>query len=142
MSRSRVPAALRRLVRERAAGACEYCRTPEWISVASFHVDHIVATKHGGGTEAGNLAFACPLCNAHKGTDLTTHDPTSGEAVSIFHPSTHRWADHFRVVAGRIEARSAIGDATVRLLQLNAPTRIEERQRWRKLQSGVGRGQM
>jgi hypothetical protein len=35
-----VPAALRRLVRERASGACEYCLAPEAMALVAPEVDH------------------------------------------------------------------------------------------------------
>lgn len=35
-------------VRRRAAGRCEYCLFPESASELPFHIDHIIAEKHGG----------------------------------------------------------------------------------------------
>jgi len=35
-------------VRHRAAGRCEHCLFPESASELSFHIDHIIAQKHGG----------------------------------------------------------------------------------------------
>jgi hypothetical protein len=51
MSQPHIPAALRRLVRERAHNRCEYCLIPESVSFAPHWIDHIVAEKHGGKTE-------------------------------------------------------------------------------------------
>jgi hypothetical protein len=48
MSTTHIPAELRRLVRERAAGNCEYCLIPESVAFATHAIDHIVAEKHGG----------------------------------------------------------------------------------------------
>ena len=52
MSRTHVPAELRRWVRERAHGCCEYCLTPESAAFAAHEVDHIIDEKHGGQTDA------------------------------------------------------------------------------------------
>lgn len=133
MSVSRVPAALRRLVRERAADACEYCRIPGWVSVTSFHTDHIIAGKHGGLSVAENLAWACPLCNARKGTDLTARDPESGDTAPLFNPRKQRWEAHFRQLGARIEGRTPTGRATIRLLELNKAARLAERDSLRTL---------
>jgi hypothetical protein len=61
MAQKYIPVALRRLVRARAAECCEYCRVPERLTLAVHWVDHIVAEKHGGQTEEGNLALSCVL---------------------------------------------------------------------------------
>ena len=91
-----IPVALRRLVHERAGGACEYCLVPEAMTFAPHEVDHIVAQKHGGATDADNLALSCALCNMHKGSDLASIDPETGEVVPLFHPRRQRWSDHAR----------------------------------------------
>jgi hypothetical protein len=54
MSQTYIPAALRRLARERAQDRCEYCLIPEAGTFAAHWIDHIVAEKHGGKTEAEN----------------------------------------------------------------------------------------
>jgi hypothetical protein len=48
--------------------------------------------------------------------------------VPLFHPRRERWAEHFQVVEGRIEPLTAEGRVTAKLLQLNDPDRIEERE--------------
>jgi hypothetical protein len=127
MAQKYVPVPLRRLVRARAAECCEYCLIPERLTLATHWVDHIVAEKHGGLTEEGNLALSCVLCSQRKGSDLTSIDPQTGQITPLFHPRRDRWADHFRLVGARIEALTPTGRVTVRLLQLNHPDRIEER---------------
>src|SRR5207247_5166116 len=95
---------------------------------AAHQVDHIIAEKHGGQTDADNLALSCIVCNKRKGSDLTSIDPVSGAIVPLFHPRKDRWSSHFQLVGGRVEPLTAIGRATVRLLQLNDPDRVEERE--------------
>src|SRR5436309_2691777 len=127
MSLTHVPAKLRRLVRERANSCCEYCQIPEAASFATHEVDHIVAEKHGGETSVGNLALSCTLCNRRKGTDLASIDPQSGDVSVLFNPRKQLWSDHFRRQGPRVEALTAIGRATARLLGFDAPYRVAER---------------
>lgn len=124
---SRIPAALRRAVHERASDLCEYCGLPDGMDIVPHEVDHIVAVKHGGETDAENLALACYLCNKHKGTDLASIDPESGAVTLIYHPRRDIWADHFSVEGCRIVGRTPVGRATTRLLQLNREDRLAER---------------
>jgi hypothetical protein len=100
---------------------------PFALTLAPHWVDHIIAEKHGGQTVEANLALCCILCNQHKGSDLTSIDPLSGQITPLFHPRRDRWQDHFRLVGAMIEPLTPTGRVTVRLLQLNHPDRIEER---------------
>lgn len=123
-----IPAALRRLVHDRARGRCEYCLIPEAVVLVSHEVDHIVALKHGGQTEAKNLALSCTLCNKHKGTDLTSFDPDDGTIVPLYHPRRNKWSEHFGLEGSSFVPWTPTGRATVGLLQLNHPDRVEERE--------------
>lgn len=123
-----VSAVLRAQIRARARHRCEYCLVSESLTLALHEVDHIIAAKHGGATTADNLALCCTLCNKHKGSDLTSIDPETGEMERLFHPRRDHWEDHFELRGGEILARSAIGRVTVRLLRLNRPERISERE--------------
>ena len=67
---SYVSAALRRLVTARADALCEYCLIHEVDTVFGCEVGHIISEKHGGATEADNLAYACAFCNRAKGSDI------------------------------------------------------------------------
>ena len=64
MSQTYITIALRRLVRKRARDRCEYCLVPESVTFAPHWIDHIIAEKHGGKTEADNLANSCVLQSA------------------------------------------------------------------------------
>jgi HNH endonuclease len=128
MSVTYVSAELRRQVRERAHNCCEYCLIPEANTLSAHTIDHVIAEKHGGPTDLANLALSCAICNARKGSDLTSIDPESGAIVPLFNPRQERWTDHFRLSLGRIEPLTPTGRVTVRLLQLNLPARVEERE--------------
>src|SRR5579862_8003714 len=127
MAQQYIGAQLRRLVRERAAECCEYCLIPEQFTLAFHWIDHIIAEKHDGTTAEDNLALSFVLCNQHKGSDLTSVDPLSGQITPLFHPRRDHWLDHFRFVAAVIEPLTATGRVTVRLLQMNHPDRLAER---------------
>jgi 5-methylcytosine-specific restriction endonuclease McrA len=99
------------------------------VTFAPRWIDHIVAEKHGGKTEAENLANSCVVCNQRKGSDLSSIDPETGHVVTLFHPRRDRWTDHFRLLGARIQPLTPAGRATERLLQLNHPDRVEERGR-------------
>jgi hypothetical protein len=119
---------LRAFVRSRAAACCEYCRLPEVAHELAFHVEHVTAKQHGGGDEPDNLALACDRCNLYKGPNLSAVDPADGKVVSLFHPRRDRWEEHFRRRGAYIDGVTAVGRATVRLLQMNAPPRLRARE--------------
>src|SRR5262249_16951618 len=122
-----IPPALRHLVFERARQRCEYCLIHQDASIYSHEVDHIIALKHGGQTQADNLAVACLPCNRSKGSDLTTFDLLSNALVPLFSPRQHIWSEHCILEDPIIVGLTPIGQATVVLLKLNAPTRLLHR---------------
>jgi 5-methylcytosine-specific restriction endonuclease McrA len=101
---------------------------PETAVLAVHQIDHIISRKHGGSDEVDNLALSCVLCNKHKGSDLTSIDPDTGKIVPLFHPRQDKWADHFELHEGQFIGLTPTGRVTIRLLQLNRPDRVEERQ--------------
>ncbi len=125
--------ATRDFVRRRAGNRCEYCRIPqEAAPFMPFHVEHIIAKQHGGENRdnPSGLAYSCDRCNAFKGPNLSSIDPETGGKVDLFNPRTDDWEEHFAVLDGRIQGRSPQGRATARLLNMNAPRRVELRHRW------------
>ena len=90
MSQTYVPRALVRVVTERAAGQCEYCRCLTGFSSDSFAVEHIVPEALGGVTETANLALSCLGCNSFKGAFVTGRDPTTERDAALFHPRQQR----------------------------------------------------
>ena len=92
--------ALRELVRERAESCCEYCGLhQDHDRYYAFHLEHIVARQHGGSTHPANL----------------------------FHPRRDRWERHFRWKGPILTGRTAVGRATVAVLQINSRDRVELR---------------
>jgi hypothetical protein len=120
-------AAFRERVAARARYCCEYCQTPEQASFDSHQIDHVVSVKHGGETTLDNLAFSCTLCNRRKGSDLSSLDPATGQLTPLFHPRRDLWHEHFEMSGGELVALSPSARATIYLLRLNHPHRIQER---------------
>jgi hypothetical protein len=116
------------LVWERAHHCCEYCQMPQALSILPFEIDHVIARQHRGKTSAGNLALACAYDNSSKGPNIAALDPRNDRLVRLFHPRRHKWQHHFRWNGPVLVGRTAIGRATVELLAMNHPFRIEQRQ--------------
>lgn len=119
-----IPTDLRALVLARARESCEYCLVHADYAVLVHEIDHVIAEKHGGITEAENLAYACAQCNRFKGSDIATLDPHTGKVEPLFHPRRQRWQEHFRLDGPGIVSLTPTGRATERLLQLNQIDRI------------------
>ena len=121
---------LRQAVWQRAEERCEYCKLPQSAApVTTFHIDHIVARQHidEDVADLGRLALACPRCNLHKGTNLASVDPKTGDMVRLFHPRKDRWPEHFEFNGPWVVGKTAIGRATIRLLMMNSADRAQLR---------------
>ena len=128
MSSTRISAALRREVRERAGERCEYCLLAESQAFFPHQPDHLIALKHGGKTTLANLALSCVDCNRFKGSDIASMDAPTGKLVPLFNPRTQQWHDHFHLRGGLITPLSSFGRVTEKLLRLNLPDRVEVRE--------------
>ena len=121
-------AKLRQLVRQRAAGRCEYCGLRQEQEPLTFHVEHITPRQHLGKDTAENLALACHHCNLHKGTNLSGLEPKTGELTRLFHPRLDDWNEHFTQHGGEVTGLSVIGRTTVGLLKMNEDGRLQLRE--------------
>jgi hypothetical protein len=123
MSEQNITVGLRRLVANRAANCCEYCRTQACFSSDPFTMDHITPRSIGGPSRYENLALACHGCNQHKSKRTSALDPLTGLLVPLFHPREHGWDEHFAwnedftVVVGL----TPTGRTTILALRLNRP---------------------
>jgi len=116
---SKIPTALRLLVRQRAGERCEYCCLSQVGQEATFHIDHIIPLVAGGETQEDNLALACVSCSLYKSARQILEDPETGETVAIFNPRLQVWAEHFEWKGVRVVGLSAIGRATIKALRMN-----------------------
>lgn len=122
--------ALRRQVVARGNSRCEYCKLHQDDAFFTHEVDHIYAEKHGGQTSEENLCIACFDCNRHKGSNLCSIDPQTGDIVAIYHPRKDDWDQHFAIYKnGKIQPLTAIGRVTERVLAFNRLELVAERAR-------------
>lgn len=112
----------------RAQGRCEYCHFPEAAAELLFHLDHIIAEKHGGLTTSANLAWACFSCNLHKGPNIAGLDPDTGQLTRLFHPRTDVWTEHFVWDGAWLRGRTAVGRTTLAVLAINAADSVAVRE--------------
>jgi hypothetical protein len=116
-------AALRAFVRERAGRRCEYCRLHEDDSdYLSFHVEHVVARQHGGTDDPDILCFACAECNRAKGPNVA--GLFGGKVYRLFNPRKQSWQRHFRWENTILVGKTFSGKVTVKVLNINAPSRV------------------
>ena len=120
-------ASLQRLVVSRARGQCEYCRVPQTLDALPFCVDHIVAQKHHGLATESNLAWSCFDCNSYKGPNSAGIDSDTSQVVPLFNPRSMSWDDHFTWDGPELIGRTAIGRATIDVLKINDPERVDYR---------------
>lgn len=102
---------------------------PEFLSVTTFQVEHIIGQQHVKDDSESNLALACDRCNLYKGPNLSSVDPESGAIVQLFHPRNDRWGDHFLSQDTTIVGLTPFGRATVSLLNMNT----RDKRHWRKI---------
>ncbi len=120
---------IRTFVAKNAQFHCEYCLLLERYAILPFHIEHIISLKHGGTSDIENLAFSCPECNNHKGSDIATFiGIDSSNLVRFFNPRKDKWVDHFEIEStGVINAKTSIGKATIKILNVNQATSVEIR---------------
>lgn len=118
-----VSSAIAALVREQAAGRCQYCLMHQSLQGATFHVEHVLPRAKGGQSVIANLVLACPGCNLCKADRTTATDPQTGASTTLFHPRQHTWTDHFQFDGDSIRGLTVMGRATVAALDLNHPRR-------------------
>jgi hypothetical protein len=133
LSTTYISAELRRLVIARADSLCEYCLIHEEDTFFGCEVDHVISEKHGGPTQADNLAYACLICNRNKGSDIGSILPplSSGNFVRFFSPRADLWSEHFTVEEANgvtIRPLTDIGEVTAGILGFNTGERLLERQ--------------
>ena len=119
---------IREIVAGRANYVCEYCLIAEEDAYFRFQVEHIISRKHGGSSEIDNLALACVFCNRYKGSDIASLIPAKNELIRFYNPRSDRWREHFRLNGVVIAELTEIGEATIRILQMNHDDQILDRQ--------------
>jgi len=119
--------ALTILVWQRANNRCEYCQIRHDYDEVTFEIDHIISRKHGGLTQASNLALSCFHCNVYKGSDIAGRTPGRRKLTPLFNPRRMKWSKHFQWNGPILVGRTDIGRVTIALLNVNDLFRIELR---------------
>jgi HNH endonuclease len=122
-------ASRRKQIRDRAGDRCEYCRLPQSCTILPHEVDHIRARKHRGTDTLDNSCWACANCNSYKSSNAAGYDPVTDALVPLYSPRADRWADHFAWSGPKLMGKTPVGRATIDVLRINAPIRVEHR-RW------------
>lgn len=116
-------------LRQRADDRCEYCRLrQEHAPLWRHQVEHIIPIKHGGTDHLDNLAWTCVRCNLSKGPNLSGIDPETSQVIELFNPRTQVWSEHFAHEGAHIVGLTPVGRATVAVLNMNEPRRLELRE--------------
>ena len=128
----RISPTLRRQVVRVARNRCEYCQTSQAMTLATFHLDHIIPRSAGGATEFENLCLSCPFCNESKGERRRARDPESGRQARLFNPRRDAWRQHFEWSEDgtQIMGLTARGRATVVALRMNNQIAQTARRFW------------
>ena len=73
------------------------------------------------------MHYVCSFCNAAKGSDAAGFDPVSNTLQPLFHPRRDEWDKHFAWIGPRLRGKTPVGRATIVVLRINLPERIEHR---------------
>ena len=93
-----------------------------------FHIEHIVSKKHHGDDDPSNLAWPCHECNFGKSSNLSGRDFITGRVVVLFNPPRQSWQRHFIWDGARLVGLTPCGRATIDVLNINEPDRIDLRE--------------
>lgn len=77
---------LEELVWRRARARCDYCQLPQVLSPLTHQIDHIIARKHHGPTEANNLALACDFWKSQTSCLHCHTNRPSSVLVALYSP--------------------------------------------------------
>ena len=134
MSSTYIPKALREKVAAQANYRCGYCLAQEEVVSMPMEIDHLLPKAQQGSTSEENLWLACSSCNDTKNDRTTGRDPLTNQEVALFNPRYQVWNEHFAwtVEGDRIIGLSAIGRATIIILNLNRFHFVRSRRIWVK----------
>ena len=88
----------------------------------------MLARQHGGSDDPDNRCWSYHRCNLHKGPNLSGRDPLTDNVVRLFDPRHQSWKRHFKWLGPVLIGRTQIGRATLAVLDVNDPQRVELRQ--------------
>jgi hypothetical protein len=121
MPKSQFSVRIKRIVRQRARGCCEYCLSQERFATHDFSIEHIIPASKQGSDSLDNLALSCQGCNNFKYNKIEATDPVSGIKCPLFHPRNQSWEEHFSWDESYVQmvGKTPVGRATIEALRLN-----------------------
>lgn len=128
----RVPITVRRRIIRAAGNRCEYCQAAQDMTLATFHLDHIIPRSAGGETRFENLCLSCPFCNQFKRKRWRARDPETNRLTPLFNPRQDTWSEHFQWSQNGIEiiGLTLCGRATIAALKMNNQISLTARRFW------------
>lgn len=131
-SRTKIPAALGRRVRQQARHRRGYCLCSEVLIGMRMEIEHFIPLALNGQTLEENLWLSCRRCNGFKGLLIQAIDPETQESAPLFNPRQQNWYEHFVWSEDGSEfiGLTAAGRATVNALNLNYPIAVMARKLW------------
>lgn len=123
------------IIKEKAQGVCEYCRSQIVFSFLPFSFVLIIPGSKFGGLSLENLVFSCQGCEIRKSNSTTAIDPVTGEKTGLFNPRKSQWEEHFKWSDdfSFINGLTSLGRATISKLELNREVLILFRKTLRNL---------
>jgi len=88
VSKARIPARLRELIRAQSQYRCGYCRSAETVTGVSLEIEHLIPEAAGGSSDEKNLWLACVTCNKIKSDQTHARDPITDRRLRLFNPRT------------------------------------------------------
>jgi hypothetical protein len=74
-----------------------------------------------------NTCLACAQFNAAKGPNVAAYDPLTGALVPLFNPRADSWHEHFLYDGPVLRRQTPVARATIEVLNINEPDRVEHR---------------
>jgi hypothetical protein len=116
-------------LKEEFFSQCVYCRLPDGVKGPdSFEVDHYRPRSQFPelASSYANLFYACNVCNRRKGP-FWPSEQLRKAGQFIPNPCDHNMFQHLRYRGVQVEAKSAAGEVTIKLLGLNDAERVDFR---------------
>jgi hypothetical protein len=124
----RIAAATRRLVRERAGFACEYCGVTETDIGGELTIDHFQPRAYGGTDHTENLLYCCHRCNEYK----ADYWPMRPDDTPLWNPRREGTDRHLLLLDdGSLYPITPVANFTLKRLRLNRPALVAFRLRRR-----------
>jgi len=125
---SYVSSDIREIVAGRANYVCEYCLLPKKTLISDSKSNTSLVVSTAVLLRLIIWRWRVVFCNRYKGSDIASLIPARNELIRFYNPRSDRWREHFRLNGVVIVELTEIGEATIRILQMNHDDQILDRQ--------------